>query len=94
MKKVCGQNKASVPLSHLKTLALTRIWISRIEDVSLNFKDNFYDWKGKGNKYNMQWRNDENNYMSVKAEATLELPIMHLIAILYEDDFYVDWVRF
>lgn len=77
----------------MKTLALCGKFIDRIEEVSYNFRDDFYDWKGSGQKYNLQYRNDANNCMNVRAEAIVELPVMHLIAILYEDEYYIDWVR-
>jgi hypothetical protein len=32
--------------------------------------------------------------MTVKAESTVEIPIMNLISILYEDEYYTDWVLF
>jgi len=31
--------------------------------------------------------------MTVKAEQKVTIPIMNLISILYEDKYYIDWVR-
>jgi hypothetical protein len=67
----------------------------RVEDVNLNFRDDIYEWKGgKGEKFNLKWRNDHNNCMTVKAESTVEISIMNLIAILYENEYYTDWVSY
>lgn len=89
-------NKLSpkISLNQVKILSLTRKWISRVEHVSDQFNSEHYEWKGgKGEKYNLKWRNDESGAMTVKAEQKVSIPIMNLISILYEDKYYTDWVR-
>ena len=82
-----------VDIELLKLLSLTRKWITRVEHVSDQFNSEHYTWKGgKGEKYNLKWRNDETGTLTVKGEQKVTIPIMNLISVLYEDKYYVDWV--
>lgn len=75
---------------------LIPILVDRIRKTSGLFdsKNNEkFNWELiKGSKYNMMTRDDAEGKMMVKAEAVVDIDVMNLISILYEDEYYIDWV--
>jgi hypothetical protein len=74
---------------------LSREWITRVEDINLNFREDIFDWKsGKNEKYDLKWRHDQNNTLSAKTESIVDIPFNDLMTIMGEYEFYTDLVSF
>lgn len=90
-------NKVVKVKRHKTIYKLCPFFIERIEKTSklLDDKNNKkYGWKEiSGSKFKMMYRDDENGRMMLKAECNLESDVMRIISILYEDEYYVDWVK-
>ena len=57
-------------------------------------KDEQFGWVPvKGSKYKFYTLDDENGRMMIKGIHRMHYNVMHMVAVLYENDYLKDWVK-
>ena len=80
----------------MKAFKCLPIFIKRVHyitDLIDEKNDEKNGWSKPGNdSFKMQERNDSDGKLMIKCEKTVNMDFINIYCVLYEDDFYIDWV--